>query len=60
MTFPYRAHMITEFGGTFYSKARTLDEAIAKALAHKNPTAKIKIVRRWVTDTKGVEFWAQT
>lgn len=63
MKFPFQAHIITEFGGTTYSRARTMEEAITKALAYKDSTAlsgtKIKIARRWVTDTKGNELWFQ-
>jgi len=52
----YRAHIETEFGGTGYTKADTLDIARIKAVQDKYIKGikgqKIAIVRRWITDTK--------
>jgi len=57
MTYTHQAHMITQFGGTTFKQASSLEDGIIKARAHKNPTSKITIVRRWVTDTKGNILW---
>ena len=52
---PFQAHIATEFGGSSFKRARTLDSAILKAETDNVPGT--KIVRRWVTDTKGNVLW---
>ena len=55
--YPYRACIKTEYGGTEYKRAATLNEAIAKATNEPEPRdtkgKRIAITRRYVTDTKG-------
>ena len=54
---PFKAFTATEFGGVGWRRAKTLDDAIAKARAEKDPTAKIRIARRWVETTSGEVVW---
>lgn len=57
----FKAYTETEFGGTGYRRAKTLDEAIAKAKSEPNPKSisgkEIAIVSRWVETNTGEVVW---
>jgi hypothetical protein len=51
--FPFYARIKTNFNGQIYYRCRTMDAAIARVKAERDPAPDIRIVERYVTDTKG-------
>ena len=59
----FTAHIETEFGGTGFRRAKTIEEAIAKCLNEKTPTSfegkPIAITRKFVKQD-GQIVWEQS
>jgi hypothetical protein len=51
--FPFLARTKTNFNGQAYYRCLTLESAISRAKAERDPAPDVRIVERYVTDTKG-------